>query len=74
MGKLPQVSGDEAVRRLKRLGMVEDHSKGGHVILRNPATGKLCDVPLHGSKDLKKGTLNAILKQLSVDRDDFANA
>jgi len=74
MVKLPQVSGDEVVRRLKRLGMVEDHGSGGHIVMRNPATGKLSDVPQHGSRDIKKGTLNAILKQLSVSKEDFARA
>ena len=47
---------------------------GSHVIVQNPETGESSSVPVHGSKDVKKGTLNAILKQLSISRDDFADA
>jgi predicted RNA binding protein YcfA (HicA-like mRNA interferase family) len=74
MVKLPQVSGDEVVRRLKRLGMVQDHGSGGHIIMRDPTTERMTVVPQHGSRDIKKGTLNAILKQLSISKEDFATA
>jgi predicted RNA binding protein YcfA (HicA-like mRNA interferase family) len=72
MAKLPQLSGEEVVRRLKRLGMIQDHGSGGHIVMRNPSTDKMSDVPQHGSRDIKKGTLNAILKQLSITKEEFA--
>jgi predicted RNA binding protein YcfA (HicA-like mRNA interferase family) len=74
MAKLPQLSGAEVVRRLKRLGMEEDHCHGGHVVMRNPATEKMSDVPQRGGRPVKKGTLAAILKQLAISVDDFAGA
>jgi len=74
MAKLPQLPGAEIVRRLKRLGMEEDHRKGGHVVMLNPTTLRMSDVPQHGSKPVKKGTLGAILKQLSVSVEDFVGA
>jgi predicted RNA binding protein YcfA (HicA-like mRNA interferase family) len=74
MAKLPQLSGAEVVRRLKRLGMEEDHCRGSHLVMRNPTTGKMAAVPQHGSTPVKKGTLAAILKQLDVSTDDFAQA
>ncbi len=74
MAKLPQLSGAEVVRRLKRLGMEEDHCKGSHLVMRNPATGKMAAVPQHGSTAVKKGALGAILKQLDISTDDFGNA
>jgi predicted RNA binding protein YcfA (HicA-like mRNA interferase family) len=42
--------------------------------MRNPETRALSDVPQHGGTAVKKGTLSAILKQLSVDVDDFCRA
>jgi predicted RNA binding protein YcfA (HicA-like mRNA interferase family) len=74
MAKLPQLTGAEVVRRLKRLGMEEDHCKGSHLVMRNPATGRMAAVPQHGSRTVKKGTLGAILKQLDISADDFAQA
>jgi len=74
MAKLPQLSGAEVVRRLKRLGFEEDHCKGSHVVLRHPVTGATTDVPCHGSTPVKKGTLHGILKQASVTIEQFVNA
>ncbi len=74
MAKLPVLPGAEVVRRLKRLGMEQDHCRGGHVVMRNPRTGRMSDVPQHGGRDVKKGTLSAILKQLDVSVDEFVNA
>lgn len=63
MAKLPQLTGAEVVRRLKRLGFVEDHCKGGHVVLRHPVSNAVAEVPCHGGgKTVKKGTLHGILK------------
>jgi predicted RNA binding protein YcfA (HicA-like mRNA interferase family) len=74
MPRLPQVAGAEVVRRLKRLGMEQSHFRGGHVVMRNPSTGKLSDVPQYGSRAVKKGTLSAILKQLEISVHDFCSA
>ena len=74
MAKLPQLSGAEVVRKLKRLGFIEDHHKGGHKVLRHPETNVKVVVPCHGSKPVKKGTLSAILKQAGVTVEQFLNA
>ena len=71
MPKLPQLTGGEVVRRLKRLGFYEDHRKGSHVVLRHSATSAVTEVPCHGSKTVKKGTLHAILKQAGVTVEQF---
>jgi predicted RNA binding protein YcfA (HicA-like mRNA interferase family) len=74
MAKLPQLTGAEVVRRLKRLGFEEDHCKGGHVVLRHAISAAMATVPCHGSKAVKKGTLHGILKQASVPLDEFLDA
>ena len=40
----------------------------------NPATGRIAPVPDWGDKDLKVGTLRAIVKQLGLDREDVQQA
>jgi predicted RNA binding protein YcfA (HicA-like mRNA interferase family) len=74
MTKLPQLTGAEVVRRLKRLGFEEDHCKGGHVILRNAVTAAMTNVPCHGSKAVRKGTLHVILKQAGIPLKQFLGA
>lgn len=52
-------------------GFVFKRSKGTHQIYFNPQTGKTAVVPMHGSKDLKKGTFLAILKQAGIEKDQI---
>ena len=75
MAKLPQLTGAEVVRRLKRLGFVEDHCKGGHVVLRHSVTKAVAEVPCHGGgKTVKKGTLHGILKFCGVTAEELKDA
>jgi predicted RNA binding protein YcfA (HicA-like mRNA interferase family) len=74
MARLPQLTGAEVVRRLKRLGFDEDHCRGSHVVLRHPVTTATTSVPCHGSKTIKKGTLHRILKQAGVTQEQFLDA
>jgi len=74
MSKLPSICGAEVVRRLSRLGFVVDHQKGSHVVMRHPERNCMTVVPCHGSTDVKRGTLHAILKQAEVPLEDFLRA
>lgn len=67
MPKLPVVSRDETMRVLVRLGFVEMRQRGSHVVLHRGTDG--CVVPKH--RELKIGTITAILKQANVSTDDF---
>jgi len=53
MLSLKQVSGEEAVRALERIGFVRARQRGSHVVLKkSTAAGTIgCVVPLH--KELK---------------------
>jgi predicted RNA binding protein YcfA (HicA-like mRNA interferase family) len=60
------VTGNELIRKLRRLGAAVDpsHGKGSHqaVVLR----GRKTFVPVHGKRDLSPGVLRAILRQLEL--------
>lgn len=56
-----QMTGKELIRLLQQQGWVLDRIQGSHHILVRQ--DKTLSVPVHGSSDLKKGTLNAIMKQ-----------
>ncbi len=66
----------EAARKLKALGCVEIPRSGGgaHRKWMNPATNQSTVVPDHAGKDLKVGTLKAVVRQLNLKWSDFDSA
>ncbi|OHD62808.1 MAG: addiction module toxin, HicA family [Spirochaetes bacterium RBG_13_51_14] len=54
------MDGKELIKLLKRHGWTLDRISGSHHIMIKD--NKTLSVPVHGSKDLPKGLLNALLK------------
>ena len=69
--KLPLVSGIEVIKRLKRAGFIATRQKGSHVRLEKYTSDKTIKltVPLHA--ELKKGTLNRIIKDAGLTLEEF---
>lgn len=57
----------DLIKILEQYGFVFKRSKGSHQLYYSPTTNKTVIVPVHGGKDLKKGTFLAVLKQAGVD-------
>lgn len=57
-------SGREIVKALHRIGFVVDHQRGSHIFLHNLEKNISIVVPNH--KEIKKGTLNSILKKVRI--------
>ncbi|MFY4730241.1 type II toxin-antitoxin system HicA family toxin [Nitrospira sp. BLG_2] len=71
MSKLPVVSGQEAVRALKKIGYLIDHQTGSHIILRqSPPPHRRLSVPQH--TELAKGTLRSIIRQAGLTVEEFS--
>jgi predicted RNA binding protein YcfA (HicA-like mRNA interferase family) len=70
MSKLPLISGREAVKAFARIGYVQDHQKGSHIILRHqdPPHRRLT-VPDH--RELAKGTLRSLIREAGVTVEEF---
>ena len=67
--KLPRdVSGEQAVRALRRHGFVEVRQTGSHRILRRDA--RTVVVPQH--RPIKPGTLKGLLEQAGLSVEEFA--
>lgn len=67
MSRLPQASGEEVIRALKKAGFFIHHQKGSHITLRHQTDPiRRTTVPVHGGKDLGKGLLHAILKDAGL--------
>ncbi|PKP10907.1 MAG: hypothetical protein CVU09_05140 [Bacteroidetes bacterium HGW-Bacteroidetes-4] len=57
---------NDLFKLLKNHGWVEVRQKGSHVILHHPEKEIQLTVPYHAGKEVKKGLLNAILKQAAI--------
>jgi len=62
-------SGRELVKALHRIGFVVDHQRGSHIFLHNLEKNISIVVPNH--KEIKKGTLNSILKKANISIKDL---
>lgn len=69
--RLPSLKGREIIKVLKKIGFIERHVSGSHAILRHPATKKIVVVPVHGGKDVKRGTLFSIIRQAGITVESF---
>jgi predicted RNA binding protein YcfA (HicA-like mRNA interferase family) len=69
--KLRPVSGEEAIRVLKRLGFAPVRQRGSHVVLKKQLPGGEvgCVAPLH--QELAIGTLRNILRQANISQEEF---
>lgn len=63
----------DAAARLQALGCVEIARRGGgsHRKWHNPANGRATVIPDHGPRDLKLGTLRAVVRQLGLEWESF---
>jgi len=57
---------NELLRILKNDGWFEIRQRGSHVVLQHSKKEGQLIVPLHSSKEVKKGLLKAILKQADI--------
>jgi predicted RNA binding protein YcfA (HicA-like mRNA interferase family) len=71
MPPLPAVSGSRVVRALERHGFKVARVAGSHHVMRNP-DGRGTTVPVHGNRDIAKGTLRGILSDVGMTIDQLA--
>ena len=71
MPKPPSIRAREVVRVAESLGFVFDRQRGSHAVYYRASDGRRVVVPMHGSKDLKPGTLRAIINDMGLSVEDF---
>lgn len=70
---LPAVRPKQVIRALERAGFLIHHVSGSHYILKHPTRlGLRVTVPFH-NRDLKRGTLQSIVKQAGSTNEEFRN-
>ena len=68
--KLPLLSAKEIIKILTELGFQEIRQKGSHKYFRHP-DGRTTVVPVHPGRDLGRGLLRQIIKEIDMSRKDF---
>jgi predicted RNA binding protein YcfA (HicA-like mRNA interferase family) len=73
MAGLPVVTGKDAVAALRRAGFVVDRIAGSHHVMTVPGDpGRTVTVPVKAGRDLKPGTLRAIIRQAGLTVEEFS--
>ncbi|MEN9735221.1 MAG: hypothetical protein RLZ45_3216 [Verrucomicrobiota bacterium] len=70
MSRLPQISGQQLVRALERLGFTVRRQHGSHIILRRDDPFAQTVVPNH--RQIDRGTLRAIIRQTGISAEDLS--
>jgi predicted RNA binding protein YcfA (HicA-like mRNA interferase family) len=65
------LSSKSLIKILQENGFVFSRAKGSHQLFYNASSNKTVVAPVHGNRDLKKGTFLAILKQAGIDKNDL---
>jgi len=70
MPKLPVVKASKLYRTLLKAGFYKHHQTGSHVQLKHP-DGRRTTIPFHPSKEIRRGTLKAIINDLDITVEEF---
>ena len=71
MPKLPLIKDRQLIRVLKQLGFFEHPERGtSHLVFKHP-DGIITTVARHPGKDIPRGTLRAILRDINVSIEEF---
>ena len=71
MTRLPRITGDEALRALRKAGWREVRRRGSHVMLHHESRPGRVVLPVHARAILKPKTLLSILDQAGLDAEEL---
>jgi len=69
--RLPPVTGPQLIRILERKGWYVKRSRGSHFVMRHPEIPDAIPVPVHGGREIKRGTLHSILRVAGISREEL---
>lgn len=70
MSKLPVANFKTMDKVLRRLGFTAVRQKGSHVFYRHK-DGRITTLPNHGSRDIARPLIRAILREVSISPEEF---
>jgi predicted RNA binding protein YcfA (HicA-like mRNA interferase family) len=70
--RLPSLKSREIIRALERAGFSVSRTTGSHCrLIRNANPPRYVTVPLHAGRDLKRSTVQGILRQAGLTAEQF---
>ncbi|MBU1678214.1 MAG: type II toxin-antitoxin system HicA family toxin [Bacteroidetes bacterium] len=72
MSKLNPIKPDKLIKSIEKLGFVKIRQSGSHIVYRH-TDGRWTTIPMHKGKDVAKGTLAKILKDVGLTYQEFIN-
>ena len=71
MPKLPVVKSKDLVKVLRAVGFLEHRQRSTSHLVMKHNDGRRTIVPMHSNKDIPKGTLLAILKDIQITKEEL---
>lgn len=71
MGRLRVLSGKQVCEILLRYGFIEVRQRGSHIVMQKRLSGTTVTVPVPNHSELKIGTLQSIIRQSGLPRNEF---
>ena len=71
MPKIPSIRAREVVRVAESIGFVLDRQRGSHAVYYRASDKRRIVIPMHGTKDLKPGTLRGLILDMGMTVDEF---
>ena len=71
MSDLPSISGNKAIAAFEKAGFVVRRTTASHHIMKREGHRFVLSVPVHGSKDLKPGTLRGLIRSAGLSVAEF---
>jgi len=71
LGKLRVLSGREVCAILARHGFAEVRQRGSHIVMQKKLPGTTVTVPVPNHSELRIGTLQSIIRQSGIPRNEF---
>ena len=71
MPKPPAIRAREVVRVAESIGFIFDRQRGSHAVYYRAIDKRRVAIPMHGTKDLKPGTLRAIINDMGMSIEEF---
>jgi len=71
MSRLGSYTGTVIVQAFQKAGWSISRQKGSHVAMEKPGQEATLSVPVHKGKDVKRGTLRALIKDAEMTVDEF---
>ncbi len=68
--KLPVLSAKELIKILLKIGFKEIRQRGSHKYFKHP-DGRTTVVPVHSGRDVGRGLLRRIIKEIELSREEF---